>query len=115
MCAVDPVLRSQTEEAVCRLSQYISLYELESTSLSRRRNTETLTTLGCGTRPVSVCSQKCRSECTEYFGEVSVFVYVRSAFGVGGNTPTPERDQKLLHMIQDEILYLTHRRIQQSR
>lgn len=43
-------------------------------------------------------------------GKFLFFVHVRSAFGVGGKTPTPASDQKSLHIIQDEILYLTNHR-----
>jgi len=52
-------------------------------------NTETLTTLGCGTRPVFIGSRECRAKCTEHFGEVFFFVHVTSAFGMGGKSPTP--------------------------
>jgi len=72
-------------------------------SVPSGRHTKSPTTLGCGTRPVSIGSRRRRAECAEYFGAISVFVHVRSALWVGGwvggNSASSERDQKLLHML----------------
>ena len=57
----------------------------EETISSLSRNTKTLTTLGCGTRPVSIGSRRRRAKCTEHFGAISVFVQVRLAFAKRGN------------------------------
>ena len=46
-------------------------------------NAKTLSTLGCGTRPVSIGSRRWRADCTEHTGVISVFVHVRFAFGWG--------------------------------
>jgi hypothetical protein len=64
-------------------------------------NTKTLTTLGCGTRPVSIGSRRWRAECTEHLGAVSVRVCVRLRWGVGGNILSTERVQKPLQLSRD--------------